>query len=96
ATGEASRFAQLREANEASPRVTRERMYLDTIEGVMKGSRKVVIDSKSSGNMIYLPLDKLTEGRSRDTEAGAPAGAAAAAPTDAETVTVDGRQRGER
>lgn len=96
ATGEASRFAQLREAYEASPRVTRERMYLDTIEGVMKGSRKVVIDSKSSGNMIYLPLDKLTEGRSRDTEAGAPAGAAAAAPTDAETVTVDGRQRGER
>jgi membrane protease subunit HflK len=94
AVGEATRFTELRQAYEAAPRVTRERLYLDTIEGVMKGSKKVVIDSKSSGNMIYLPLDKLTEGRTRETEV--PARAAAPAPAEAETVTVEGRQRGER
>ncbi len=96
ATGEAARFTELRQAYEAAPRVTRERLYLDTIEAVMKGSKKVVIDSKSSGNVIYLPLDRLTEGRTREVNTAAPAGAAASAAPEAETVTVDGRQRGER
>ncbi|MBV6417236.1 MAG: hypothetical protein CMLOHMNK_01875 [Steroidobacteraceae bacterium] len=97
AEGEASRFNQLRQAYETAPRVTRERMYLDTIEGVLKGSKKVVIDSKGVGNnLIYLPLDKLTEGRGRGVDTDSATHASAAAAPEPETVTVDGRQRGER
>jgi membrane protease subunit HflK len=69
ATGEAARFTQLSQAYEKSPAVTRERLYLETLESVLKSSRKVVIDSKAgNGNMIYLPLDKLVE-RNRESEA---------------------------
>ncbi|MBP7615334.1 MAG: FtsH protease activity modulator HflK [Steroidobacteraceae bacterium] len=96
AEGEAARFNQVRQAYEAAPRVTRERMYLDTIEGVLKGSKKVVIDSKAAGNnLIYLPLDKLTDGRTREGDTAAPSRPAAATP-ETDTVTVEGRQRGER
>jgi membrane protease subunit HflK len=70
ATGEASRFSQLAAAYEKAPNVTRERLYIDAVESVLKSSRKVIIDSKSgSGNMLYLPLDKLVE-RSRDADGG--------------------------
>lgn len=69
ATGDAARFSQLAVAYEKSPGVTRERLYLETLERVLKASRKVIIDSKSgNGNMIYLPLDKLME-RSRESDA---------------------------
>ena len=95
AEGEAARFSQLRAAYEAAPAVTRKRMYLDTVEGVLKSSKKVVIDSKGVGNsLIYLPLDKLTEGRAAGGNTGMRP--AAAANTESETVTVEGRQRGER
>ena len=51
------------------PNVTRERLYIETVESVLKRSRKVIIDSKSgNGNMLYLPLDKLME-RSRESDA---------------------------
>lgn len=97
AEGEASRFSQLLTAYEASPRVTRERLYLDAVENVMSRSRKVVVDTKGSNQMLYLPLDKLVD-RSRENEATvtAPrAGASAGADPDA-PVTADPRQRGER
>ena len=68
ATGDASRFSALALAYEKAPAVTRERLYIETIESVLNRSRKVVIDSKSgNGNMIYLPLDKLLD-RNRDSE----------------------------
>jgi membrane protease subunit HflK len=64
ATGEASRFSQVAAAYEKAPNVTRERMYIEAVESVLKSSRKVIIDSKSgNGNMLYLPLDKLMERR---------------------------------
>jgi modulator of FtsH protease HflK len=71
ATGDASRFNQLVAAYEKAPAVTRERLYIETVEAVLKGARKVIIDSKggANGNMFYLPLDKLID-RSRDPESG--------------------------
>jgi modulator of FtsH protease HflK len=67
ATGEASRFSQVAAAYEKAPNVTRERLYIEAVESVLKTSRKVVIDSKSgNGNMIYLPLDKLLDRRDSD------------------------------
>jgi membrane protease subunit HflK len=64
AEGEAARFSQLLTAYQKSPQVTRERLYLETVEEVLARSRKVVIDSGANNNMMYLPLDKLLEGKS--------------------------------
>jgi membrane protease subunit HflK len=69
ATGDASRFGQLLTAYEKAPNVTRERLYIESVESVLRGAKKVIIDSKSgNGNILYLPLDKLTE-RSRVDDA---------------------------
>lgn len=59
AQGESSRFEQLSTAYNKAPGVTRERLYLETMEQVLENSSKVMIDSKSGNNMLYLPLDKL-------------------------------------
>ncbi|HSN72079.1 MAG TPA: FtsH protease activity modulator HflK, partial [Steroidobacteraceae bacterium] len=61
AEGEAQRFSQLLEAYERAPAVTRQRLYLETLETVLADARKVLIDSKGTGNLMYLPLDKLLE-----------------------------------
>ncbi len=69
ATGDASRFSALALAYDKAPAVTRQRLYLETVESVFKSSRKVLIDSKAgNGNMLYLPLDKILE-RNRESEA---------------------------
>jgi membrane protease subunit HflK len=59
AQGETSRFDQVLAQYEHAPAVTRERMYLETMENVYKNSRKVIIDTKTGNSMMYLPLDKL-------------------------------------
>jgi modulator of FtsH protease HflK len=59
AQGETSRFDQVLAQYQHAPAVTRERMYIDTMENVYKNSRKVIVDTKNGGNMLYLPLDKL-------------------------------------
>lgn len=64
ARGEASRFNQLYAEYKAAPEVTRERIYLDTLESVMSNSTKVMVDVDGGNNMLYLPLDKLMESRS--------------------------------
>ncbi|TNE98480.1 MAG: protease modulator HflK, partial [Gammaproteobacteria bacterium] len=38
------------------------RMYLQTLESVLSNSSKILVDTESSGNMMYLPLDRLTQG----------------------------------
>jgi membrane protease subunit HflK len=65
AEGEAQRFVQLLQSYERSPGVTRQRLYYETMEDVLGNTNKVLVDTKGTGNMIYLPLDKLTEGRAR-------------------------------
>jgi len=60
AQGETSRFDQVLNQYEHAPAVTRERMYLETMENVYKNSRKVIVDVKGgNSNMFYLPLEKL-------------------------------------
>ncbi|HEX7012226.1 MAG TPA: FtsH protease activity modulator HflK [Steroidobacteraceae bacterium] len=61
AQGEAQRFLQLLEEYERAPAVTRERLYLETLEEILRSSKKVVIDTEGSGNLLYLPIDKLIE-----------------------------------
>ena len=54
----------------ARPAVTRQRLYLETMEQVLGSSTKVIVDTKGTGNMIYLPLDKLLEQRGPQRHAG--------------------------
>ncbi|MAI41205.1 MAG: FtsH protease activity modulator HflK [Candidatus Azotimanducaceae bacterium] len=61
ATGEADRFNKLYVEYELAPEVTRERIYLDTIESVMRSSTKVMIDVEGGNNLLYLPLDKIMQ-----------------------------------
>ncbi len=61
AQGDASRFSAVVAEYEKAPQVTRERMYLDTIQQVMQNTSKVVVDQKGGQNLLYLPLDKLMQ-----------------------------------
>jgi membrane protease subunit HflK len=97
AEGQASRFNQLSAAYEQAPEVTRKRLYLDTVESVMSRANKVIVDDGKGGsgnNMIYLPLDKLLE-RARAHDSDSSDSSVRVSP-ESETVTVDGRARGER
>ena len=60
AEGETKRFSLLAAEHERSPRVTRRRLYLETMEEIMARANKVFIDEKAGdGNILYLPLDKM-------------------------------------
>lgn len=62
ARGETSRFLELLAAYQMAPTVTRERLYLQTVETVLANSSKILVDTESSGNMMYLPLDRFAQG----------------------------------
>jgi len=61
AQGEANRFKALLAEYEKAPQVTRERLYIDAISQVYTNSSKVLVDVEGGNNMMYLPLDKLTD-----------------------------------
>jgi membrane protease subunit HflK len=75
AEGDASRFKQVQVEYAKAPEVTRQRMYLDTMQQVYSNTSKVMVDSKGQGNLLYLPLDKLMQA----------SGAVAAAPATVDT-----------
>ena len=59
AEGEASRFESVLNEYSKAPKVTRERMYLDTMQSIFTNATKVFIDQKDNSNLLFLPLDKL-------------------------------------
>ncbi len=60
AQGNASRFSQVLAQYEKAPQVTRQRLYIEAQEQILSSTSKVMVDQKSgSGNMLYLPLEKL-------------------------------------
>ncbi|MBD3647248.1 MAG: FtsH protease activity modulator HflK [Pseudomonadales bacterium] len=61
AGGDAERFNKLYFEYSQAPEVTRERMYLDTMESVMSNSTKVMVDVQGGNNIMYLPLDKIVQ-----------------------------------
>src|SRR5690606_2472624 len=61
AEGEADRFLQILAEYRAAPEVTRERIYLETLEEVLGNSTKVLVNTEGGNNMLYLPLDQLRE-----------------------------------
>jgi len=69
AEGNVNRFLAMLGEYEKAPKVTRERLYIETIEKVLGNASKVIVDTDGSGNLIYLPVDKLLESRGRNTDA---------------------------
>lgn len=61
AEGEASRFDQLLTEYTKAPEVTRQRLYIESMQAVMTASSKIMIDVEGGNNMLYLPLDKIME-----------------------------------
>lgn len=61
AEGDASRFKQIQVEYAKAPEVTRQRLYLETMQQVYANTSKVLVDSKGQGNLLYLPLDKLMQ-----------------------------------
>ena len=70
AEGEAARFTKLLAEYEKAPEVTRERLYIDALELVLSSTSKVMVDVKGGNNMLYLPLDKLTQSSTSQLPAG--------------------------
>jgi membrane protease subunit HflK len=61
AEGDTARFSQVLAQYKRAPEVTRERMYVETVEEVLSSTSKLLIDAKNGNNMLFLPLDKLVQ-----------------------------------
>ena len=61
AEGEASRFKSVVVEYNKAPGVTRERLYLDTMQQILSSTTKVMVDAKAGTQLLYLPLDKLIQ-----------------------------------
>jgi membrane protease subunit HflK len=103
AEGEASRFRQVLAEYAKAPAVTRERIYIETLEQVLSSTSKIIVDTKGSGNLLYLPLDKLmqqggvagmSEAQQSQRASPEPALPADAGPRSRDSLR--GRERGER
>jgi membrane protease subunit HflK len=96
AEGDGQRFRSVLAEYQKAPVVTRDRLYIETMQQVYSNVSKVMVDSRSGSNLLYLPLDRLLQ------QGGAPAASATApasvpAPTatteSAGTQSVDIRSR---
>ena len=68
AQGEVARFESLLPQYNLAPEVTRQRLYLETMEAVYSNTTKVVVDTEGTGNMLYLPLDKIMSANAAETK----------------------------
>lgn len=72
AQGDAARFSALLAEYKKAPGVTRDRLYLDTMQQIYSSTTKVLVDQKPGGsNLLYLPLDKLIDASARGPAPGA-------------------------
>jgi membrane protease subunit HflK len=76
ANGETARFLELLGVYADAPQVTRDRMYIDAMQKVFSSTSKVLVDTESSGNIMYLPLDRLMRQRSDEDDSSMNGGSA--------------------
>ncbi len=103
AQGDSQRFSQVLAEYQKAPQVTRDRMYIDSMQQIYANTTKVLVDSRQGSNLLYLPLDKImqmsgqsTTGTTADTTTAALAGGAASQvppATPAAAGTGDSRAR---
>ena len=76
AQGDAQRFKSVLAEYQKAPQVTRDRMYIDTMQQIYSNVTKVLVDSKQGSNLLYLPLDKILQMTGQGADVAAPAVAA--------------------
>jgi membrane protease subunit HflK len=94
AEGDASRFKQILGEYNKAPGVTRQRMYIETVQQVMGSVSKVMIDARSNNNLLFLPLDKLMQAATATVAAGPASAVASPAMTDSFMQSAAGEQAG--
>jgi modulator of FtsH protease HflK len=92
AEGDAQRFRSVLTEYQKAPAVTRDRMYIDTMQQVYSNVSKVMVDSRNGSNLLYLPLDKLMQ-QSGTPPAGVPAAPAPQASATEPSTTLESRTR---
>jgi len=96
AEGDAQRFRSVLTEYQKAPGVTRDRLYIETMQQVYSNVSKVMVDSRSGSNLLYLPLDRLLQQAGVPAAAAASGTAPAAAPATSEsaaTQSIDIRSR---
>lgn len=98
AEGDSQRFLSVFREYQKAPAVTRDRLYIDTMREVYSNVSKVMVDTRSSSPMLYLPLDKLIQQSGAGPQAPAAGGATTSSPPavslpDTSTGSVDSRSR---
>jgi modulator of FtsH protease HflK len=83
AEGDAARFSQVLTEYSKAPQVTRERLYLETMQQIFSSTTKILVDSRSN-QLLYLPLDKLLQQPTGDAATVRPSVAQPAEPSAAE------------
>ena len=78
AEGDAQRFKSVLTEYQKAPAVTRDRLYIDTMQQIYSSVSKVMVDTRSGSNLLYLPLDKLMQQAGATPAVAAPAAAPAA------------------
>ncbi|MGE5621613.1 MAG: FtsH protease activity modulator HflK [Bacillota bacterium] len=81
AEGDAARFKQVLVEYQKAPAVTRDRMYLETMQQIFANTTKVLVDSRNGSNLLYLPLDKLISQSAASDAAASRSGAAQQQPS---------------
>jgi len=71
AQADIAKYQAMLQAYKNSPDITRERLYLDTMQNVLKHSSKVLIEGNSNNNLFYLPLEKLMNTSSEENQSAA-------------------------
>mmetsp|Transcript_33125 Transcript_33125/g.53599 ORF Transcript_33125/g.53599 Transcript_33125/m.53599 type:complete len:416 (+) Transcript_33125:616-1863(+) len=80
AEGDAGRFKSVLTEYQKAPAVTRDRIYIDTMQQIYSNVSKVMVDSRSGSSLLYLPLDKLLQQGSSGTVSVSPPQATSVAP----------------
>src|SRR5688500_5007225 len=98
AEGDASRFKQVLTEYAKAPAVTRERIYIETMQAVLTSTSKIMMDYRGSGNLLYLPLDKIMQNAGAPGAEAVPPRATPEPPADAPRTreSLRNRERGER
>ncbi|MBA3059879.1 MAG: FtsH protease activity modulator HflK [Gammaproteobacteria bacterium] len=93
AQGDAQRFRSVLTEYQKAPQVTRDRMYVDTMQQIYSSVTKVMIDSRQGSNLLYLPLDKIVQMTGQVAEDAALTSPATASTNSAAIPTLDARAR---
>ena len=81
AEGDSQRFRSVLAEYQKAPQVTRERMYTDAMQEIYSNVTKVLVDSKSGSNLLYLPLDKLIQATGQAAPSASPSASSSSVPS---------------